>query len=155
MDWSQQIIAVLIVSAGLTGRQWGIVAVFTANFLATMELARNPIDVAIADALAASVILFFWQREQISRAKVVAAIYATMIPIYPALTWAGFPSHTIYAIVDALAIAQLIVMGRWDVGIGRALRSIRGRLADFYRSRTQRPELAAHSSVSQANGERS
>lgn len=150
MDWSQEILAVGIVTAGLTGRYWLIVGIITANFLATMELADNPINVAIADSIAAAILLFAGKRGQI-----VAAIYAVMIPLYPILSASGFANSTIYAIIDGLAIAQLVVAGRWDVGIGRALRLVHRGYADLRRPRAARPELAGRLGVSEAKGERS
>lgn len=148
-DW-QTILAVGIVAAGLTGRQWLVVLVVAGNFIATMELAGNPINVAIADSIAATILLFTGRRGQI-----VAAIYAVMIPLYPILSASGFANSTIYAIIDGLAIAQLVVAGRWDVGIGRALRLVHRGYADLRRPRAARPELAGRLGVSEAKGERS
>lgn len=150
MDWSQQILAVGIVAAGLTGRLWLVIFVVAGNFLATMELAANPINVAIADSIAASILLFLGKRGQI-----VAAIYALMIPIYPLLAAIGFPHSAIYGIIDVLAFAQLLVAGRWDNGIGRALRAIHRGFADLRRPREVRPELAHHTGISETEGAQS
>ena len=145
-DW-QTIIAVLIVIAGLTGRQWNIVSIVALNFMATMLLAANPVNVAIGDAIAASLLLFMGRRGQ-----VVAAIYAVMIPIYPAMSAAGFPNYTTYAIIDVLAIGQILIAGRWDVGIGRALWVIGGRYPAVRRVVASWPGLARRSGMDKAEG---
>lgn len=148
-DW-QTILAVLIVTAGLTGRRWSIIAIIAFNFIATMELVANPVNVAIADSIAAVALIFCGRRGQF-----VAAIYGIMIPIYPALAAVGFSNYAIYAIIDGLAIAQLFVAGRWDVGIGRAIRPAIRRSAYIRRAVAAWPYLARHVGISQAEGERS
>ena len=127
-----------------------MIFIVAVNFVATMELAANPINVAIADAIAATPLLFFGRRGQI-----VAAIYGVMIPIYPALSASGFAGVTIYAIVDVLAILQIAVAGRWDVGSGRAVRIVYRGFVDFRRASSPRPELADRLGIHQTQGRKS
>jgi len=148
-EW-QTILAVLIVTAGLTGRQWSVITIVACNFIATMELAADPINVAIVDAAAAALLLFCGRRGHI-----VAAIYGVMIMIYPAFQAMGFSHYTTYAIIDVLAIAQLVIAGRWDVGISRAMRLGRSRSTYLRRSLASRPELADSVGVSQTEGNQS
>jgi hypothetical protein len=115
MDWSQIVYAVILASAIYTGRPAPIIIfAMTGNFLGTMLLAQEPLDVAIVDLVA--VILLAGSSR---RGNVVAALYVAMIPIYLAGPALGLPPWVVYTAVDVLAILQCGVIGGWDQGLGR------------------------------------
>ena len=83
------------------------------NLAATMTLAQSPVTVGVADAVAATLLLTFGGK----REAIIAALFAVMMPLYVAGQWLGWSDWATYAIVDALAYAQCIVIGSANGGI--------------------------------------
>ena len=78
-----------------------------------MTLAQSPVTVGVADAVAATLLLTFGGK----REAVIAALFALMMPLYVAGQALGWSDWATYAIVDALAYAQCIVIGSANGGI--------------------------------------
>ncbi len=124
MIW-QVIFALALASALALGRPRLIVWVaMLGNLAATALLAADPVTVAVFDLVAAT-LLFFGD----TRAKILAMIFATMAPIYVIFGLLGVHQSTTYAIIDVLAFLQVGVISGADVGISRAIRNARRRLA--------------------------
>lgn len=120
MDWSQVLYATLLALAIWVGRPgWGIALAMVANLAATMVLAGDPLAVGMADLVVCSWLLAIGTRQ----ALIVAAIFATMQPVYVAAWAFGWPGLATYAIVDALAFAQLWVISGASGGHGDGWRA--------------------------------
>jgi hypothetical protein len=122
MDWSQTLYLALIIVASGFCRDGRIAAVMWANFVCTMALAGSPALVATVDLLS---ICFLVGRNP--RRNIVATIFVFMVPIYGLGEHFAWGPTVTYSMIDALAFAQLFIMGRGDVGLGNLGRHLRGR----------------------------
>lgn len=123
-EW-QLLYLVLLTGATLTGKPpIALVAVMWLNFCATVMFNGNFYSVAVADIACGSVLAMRGRREWI-----VSTIFLSMVPIYLAATHFGLSHNTTYAVIDGLAYVQLFVMGKWDGGMVRFYRHMRGRRA--------------------------
>jgi hypothetical protein len=112
MDESQIIYVSLLVAASLTGGpSKALLLVMWGNLGATMFLADNYTHVAAADIIAA-VILTLRSRHE----GAIALLFAAMLPVYVVADQLSFTKTATYAIIDALAYAQIVILGRWDGG---------------------------------------
>lgn len=113
MDWSQWLFVSALALATYTGRpslnislpMWG-------NFIATFFLASTVAHVAVADIIAASILVFGSRR-----AAVIALLFVLMLPVYALADFYQWPNAATYAIIDLLAYLQLAIMGRWGDGM--------------------------------------
>ena len=118
MDWSQALYFGALALAIWTGKPGRLVfGVMVANLVVTMTFWREPLTVGLFDIVCA-VILIGGDR----RRNVVAGCFALMQPVYVASWFWDWPLPATYAIVDTLAFIQLAAIGRWDRGVGAALR---------------------------------
>lgn len=156
LDWSQWAFLIALCAALLIGFPRALVwGVMLGNLWATMVLAAIPIGVGVADAVAATLILTFGGR----REAIVAALFAIMMPLYVVGQAFGWSDWATYAIVDALAYAQCIVIGSANGGISHWRKSRRigwrhGGLRDFAAgmSGEGRDAIVNHSSDAQEGG---
>lgn len=103
-------IAVLYIAAILWGRPDNrLTATVFANFAGTMFLADSPHSVAVLDLVCLCVLL----RIGTIQGDLLAAIFATLIPVYVLGHLMEWPQYTVYAIVDiaAIAIAGILASG--------------------------------------------
>ncbi len=112
MDWSQVLVASALALVALNGRDWPIVSVLAANFIATMILAGSPLFVAGADIACALILL----RMGTIRAKAVGWFYVLMLISYAIGRACELPNSATYAIVDLIGLAQYMVAGHVDNG---------------------------------------
>jgi hypothetical protein len=110
-DW-QLLYAGLLTLATLMGRPHkALLLVMWGNFVLTILVNGDPRAVAIADIICASVLVLRTPREAI-----IAALFVLMIPVYILSHHLSWQIGATYAIVDAIAYAQLCVVGKVDGG---------------------------------------
>ena len=126
IDWSQALYIAVLAVAIMAGRPpFGLACVMLGDLAATIALADNPTLIAMADVVAAALLIGGNRRE-----KIVSVLFAVMVfweAIAPRL---HIPNALIYTATDVLAFAQCGVIGGADRGVGRLYRSIRGRFAN-------------------------
>ena len=126
MDFWQSVFLTLLALASVLGRERPfLVAVMWMNFAATYFFAHYPHTVAIADIVAASLLTYRGWRE-----GAVAALFVLMLPVYLLGPAYGFSRSAIYGIVDIIAYAQLLAVGRIDRGVSRLFWHLRERGAN-------------------------
>ena len=113
MDWSQYLYVSALALAVLIDRG-RLSAIMVANFAATVAFASAPQMVAVADMLTIAALLFID-----ARARIIAALFVTMQPVYFLGNLFGVQNATTYTIVDCIAYLQLAVVGRGGWGMGR------------------------------------
>lgn len=126
MHWTQIIYLLLLLigsGAAITKDRWLLVTVMWMNFAGTFALADIPMAVGIWDIACASTLVWFGSK----RERVVAALFVTMVVLYKFDEQLG--RATLYAIVDLIAYAQVVVIG--GGGFGELLRNIRSSLRDM------------------------
>lgn len=113
MDWSQWLFVSALALATYTGRpSLNIALPMWGNFIATFFLASTVAHVAVADVVAASILVFGSRR-----AAVIALLFVLMTPVYAMAHFYQWPNAATYAIIDVLAYLQLAIMGRWGDGM--------------------------------------
>lgn len=109
MDWSQQIFVAGLVIATLHGGQWRLAAMMWFNLILTMTFALEPLMVGVADLLCASALITMG-----ARGMVLSALFLLMLPIYVVFWLFSWPISTTYAIVDCIAVVQILVLANVD-----------------------------------------
>lgn len=118
MSFWQIIIMGMLVTATWTGRPGYLLTLaMFGNVIATMAFAGNLSAVAVADVLAAAILVFQGRRE-----VMIAILFLVMLPIYLGVHLLSLPNPIAYVAVDALAYMQIAIMGRWDDGLDRLVR---------------------------------
>ena len=116
--------AMLVISFALavfTGRpKHLLISVMALNFLITAHYRDDLFAVAVADIVAASILVGEGRREDIT-----AYLFLMMPIIYGAGYYLGLKLETIYALVEVLAYIQIFTIGGWGVGLHRLYRSAR------------------------------
>ncbi|MGB3316069.1 MAG: hypothetical protein WBB85_16835, partial [Albidovulum sp.] len=113
MDWSQYLYVSALALAVLIDRG-RLSAIMVANFAATAAFSSAPQMVAVADMVTIAVLLFID-----ARARIIAALFVTMQPVYFLGGLFDVQNATTYTIVDCIAYLQLAVVGRGGWGMGR------------------------------------
>ncbi len=129
-EW-QLVIALLLAWGWGRWKEPLIMAVLTANFVATMTLSADVKMVATVDALSFAVLLMINKR----RADIAGALFALMIPAYWVGQFIGAQPWIAYLVADGLCYAQIIlVAGHGDNGLRDMGRACGSRLhRGFYR----------------------
>ena len=123
MHWTQIIYILLLLigsGAAVAKDRWLLVTVMWMNFAGTFSLADIPMAVGIWDIACASILVWFGSK----RERVVAALFVAMVVLYKFDEQLG--RATLYAIVDLIAYAQIVVIG--GGGFGELLHNIRSSL---------------------------
>ena len=111
-DWQTVLAGTLIIATVIGNPGVRLVVVMWANLALTMALADNLQAVAVADVVCAAVLLTGPRRE-----KVVALLFAAMVPVYGIGHLIGAADASTYAVIDVIAFAQLAIVGGVDRGI--------------------------------------
>ncbi len=128
MHWTQILyLGLLLASSGaaINRDRWVLVIVMWMNFSGTFTLESDPFAVGVLD-IACAVVLTVWGER---RGRIIAAIYVPMALLYRFEEQLGHA--TLYGIVDALAYAQMSVMGAG--GFGSFARSLGNSLFGMHR----------------------
>lgn len=117
-DWQALYAAAFILVLAFGAPNLFVARVMAVNFLITMALGGDELSVAVLDLLCIAALV-----GQGPQARVVAALYILMVPIYIAGRANQWPADTTYAIIEALGYGQLMVMGNVGGGMGRRCRN--------------------------------
>ena len=99
--------------------------VMCANLAGTMYFSASPLEVAVIDAASGTALLLGHDKH-----KAVAVFFGLMVLCSVIFWWAALANSTTYAIVDVLALGQLVVIGG---GANGALRRVRSALRPMFR----------------------
>jgi hypothetical protein len=113
VDWSQYLYLSALALAVLIDRG-RISALMVANFAATVAFAAAPQVVAVADMATIAALICID-----TRARIIAALFVTMQPVYFLGPLFDVQNSTTYTIVDCIAYLQLAVLGHDGWGMGR------------------------------------
>ena len=120
--WQAFYIAALTVALS-TGRPgFSIVAAMTFDLLASVLFASDPVSVAVADLVAAVILIGHGRR-----ANIIALIFVAMVLLEVIASRLHVENAIIYTVTDVLAFVQCGVIGGADRGVGRICRAIRRR----------------------------